>query len=161
MQPEYMQQMRSFLMDANYDSAEELVACAAAGGPAQDLVDFGLQLRNNIKTRHKNTLEKLAEDWPDRDNKKWIQLLLPSIWSMYRVFKVLCNPENARDTLPLESPLKEVSKEVRHALRGTGVVTARAPSVALRIAQADETLGGGMVPGDIGMWVDNFDVCRF
>ena len=143
---------RRFFSAHKFDTVEDLLLDATAGGVSQHWVESVLNLRHQRKNRH--SLQELQNALRTGIRPSWLVQLKPRLWTLYRVERSLCIRESHQEDAILHS----LSIQQRKHLRGTGLSHRRRRSFTVRAAEHLDDLKCAVGGNTCVVWMDNF--CR-
>ena len=151
-----LQIKRQFLLKASYQSSEELLADATAGGPATHYVDHMLQLRHRSDNR--KSLDALRTAMlPGTEPPHWLRRFKSAAWLIYVTEKELVQAGSA----PRPECNVEAGPGLRQLLAGSGLTLQRRPlrnKLRSRAAKREAAFVGSKV---CVLWMDNFNRQRY
>ena len=146
---------RNFLKKSSFETVDDLITSACAGGQAAAFVSEAMLLR--YKVAHRHSLQDLMRAVQGRSNPAWLVQLKPQLWELYTVSKKLCS----RSTQKEHQALRTLTKRQRHVLLGSTSVKRRRTRSAFLAAEHLDDLRVAIRRGGAVCWVDNYSRLRY
>ena len=146
---------RLFFGKVSYESVDELVSAAAAGGMAETYVTSFLQLPHHRKRRR--TVSDLVSAMRSDSKPHWVTKVQSGLWLLYSTERTMWKWEDQEE----DAAMTTATRQQRAVFQGSGLTKVRRQSLTKRAGEMRADAVAAASGGSCVLWMDNYNKFRY